>query len=144
MIHVNILTPDETIYKGEATSLTLPTADGEITVLPGHIPLISILAAGTIVLRTGTEEHLYAVSRGVIEVGKDSIRILAQTADPASRLQEEAIEMAKAKAEDLMTNRRHDTEGFAEATALLERELARLKTVRRYRSRALRGTLPPQ
>jgi F0F1-type ATP synthase epsilon subunit len=54
-------------------------------------------------------------------------------------LEEAAIEAAKARAEQLVADRRSDSEGFAEATAILEKELARLKSVRRRRgSRPLR------
>lgn len=134
MLRIDIITPDGTIYQGDADSISLPTPDGEITVLPHHIPLISILAPGTILLKQGGEELLFAVSRGVIEVDGMSIRVLADTADRAEKLEEAAIEKARQAAEKLVYARRHDAEGFAEATAVLERELARLRTVRRHRS----------
>lgn len=133
MLHVDIITPDGTVYQGDADSISLPTPDGEITVLPHHIPLISIVAPGTIMVRRGNEESFFAVSRGVIEVDGLHIRVLADTADRAEKLEEEAIEQAKKNAEKLLTEKRHDVEGFAEATAILERELARLRTVRRHR-----------
>ena len=134
MLHLDLITPDGTVYQGDADAISLPTPDGEITVLPHHIPLISVLAPGTVLVRTGKEERLFAVSRGVIEVDGPSIRVLADTADRAEGLEEAAIEKAKKTAEALVTERRHDTEGFAEATAILERELARLRTVRRHRA----------
>lgn len=138
MLRIDIITPDGTIYEGDADSISLPTPDGEITILPHHIPLISILAPGTIMLRRGSEEFLFAVSRGVIEVDGMSIRVLADTADRAEKLEEAAIEKAKRAAELLLRERRHDAEGFVEATAILERELARLRTIRRHRgSRAV-------
>ncbi len=133
MLRVDIITPDGTVFEGETDSLSLPTPDGEITILPHHIPLISILAPGTITVRRGGREELFAVSSGVIEVDGFSIRVLADTADRAEALEEAEIERAKATAQALMTERRHDVEGFAEATAVLERELARLRTVRRHR-----------
>lgn len=133
MLHVSIIAPDGTVYDGDADSLSLPTPDGEITILPHHIPLISILSPGTVTVRGGGEERLFAVSRGVIEVDGMTIRVLADTADRAEKLEEAAIERAKAEAEKLLSERRHDSEGFAEATAVLEKELARLRTVRRHR-----------
>ncbi len=134
MIHVDIITPDETVYTGDAEAVTLPTPEGEITVMGGHEPIISVLGSGTMVVRSGTDEKLFAVSRGVIEVTGPSIKILADIADRAEGLEEAAIEAAKKRAEDLQSQRRDDSEAFADATALLERELARLKTVRRHRS----------
>src|SRR3989338_2942423 len=131
MIHAHIITPDGSIFDGEVDSLSLPTHDGEITVLPHHIPLISIVVPGTIVLRTGRDEHVFAVSHGVIEVDGKEIRILADTADRAEELQEAAVERAKSAAEKLLAEKRLDVEGFAEASAIMEREMARLSTIRR-------------
>lgn len=134
MLSVDIITPDGTVYKGEADSLSLPTLDGEITILPHHIPLLTILAPGTVTVRTSGREQLFAVSSGVIEVDGITIRVLADTADRAEALEEADIEKARSEAQKLMSEKRHDAEGFAEATALLDRELARLRTVRRHRS----------
>ncbi|MBI1934648.1 hypothetical protein HYS30_03205, partial [Candidatus Peregrinibacteria bacterium] len=52
----------------------------------------------------------------------------------ATELEEEAIRQAKEKAEQLLKEKRADAEEFAEASAMLERELARLKVVRRHRT----------
>src|SRR3989338_9802936 len=122
MLHVDLITPDRPFFGGEADSISLPTPMGEITVLPHHIPLISLVTAGSIMVRKGREEQLFAVSRGVIEVDGTSLRVLVDTADRAEELEEAAIEKAKAAAEKLLTEKRHDAEGFAEATAILERE----------------------
>lgn len=136
MIRFQLITPDRVLYEGDADSVSLPTPQGEITVLPHHIPLISIVSPGSVLVRQGREEHVFAVSRGLVEVDGASLRVLADTADRADELQEEAIEKAKREAQALMTEKRDDVEGFAEATALLERELARLHTIRRHRTRS--------
>jgi F-type H+-transporting ATPase subunit epsilon len=138
MFHLEIITPDETVYEGSAASVTLQTADGEITVLPGHIPLMTTLLPGVAMVRTGEGEEFFALSGGVVEIDTTSVRVLAQTADRAEGLEEAAIEQAKARAEQVVAEKRHDAEGFAEATAILDRELAKLRTVRRHRSRRAR------
>lgn len=130
---LSIITPDRAVYDGDVDAVTVPTSDGEITVLPGHIPLISTLAPGSLIAREGKEAHVFAVARGVVEIEGSSLRVLSEIADPADDLDEKAIEQAKAKAEQLMSDKREDAESFAEATATLERELARLKTIRRHR-----------
>ncbi|TSC79936.1 MAG: F-type H+-transporting ATPase subunit epsilon [Candidatus Peregrinibacteria bacterium Gr01-1014_25] len=134
MLTVSIITPEGTVYTGEADSVTLPTADGEITVLPHHIPLVGIVVPGTILLRKGGEAHFIATSRGVVEVDGKGVSILADSADRADELQEDAIRRAMEDAERLKTEKRNDAEGFAEATAMLDRELARLRTIRRHRT----------
>ncbi len=144
MLHFQLITPDETVYDGNVVSVTLPSADGEITVLEKHIPIISTLMPGSMVVRNEKGEMIFAVSRGVIEVDGGSVRVLSDIADRADSLEEEAVEAAKAKAEKLMTEKSEDAMSFAEATALLDRELARLKTVRRYRARRAYMPTPGQ
>ena len=139
-MRVDLITPDGIAYSAEAESVTLPTADGEITVLRGHVPLVSALAPGTMIVRYKGEEHMFAVARGAVEVSGTSVRVLSDIADRAEALEEAAVEKAKADAEKLLSEKRHDEEGFAEATAILEKELARLRSVRRRPARrSVRG-----
>jgi F-type H+-transporting ATPase subunit epsilon len=136
VLHLEIITPDRTVFEGDCDSVSLPTPQGEITILSHHIPIVSIVSAGTVIVRrSGAEDAVMSISRGVVEVDGSSLRILADTAERAEELEEEAITKAKAEAEKAMREKRHDREGFAEATAILERELARLRVVRRRRAR---------
>ena len=135
MIHAHIITPEETVFEGDIESLTLPTMEGEITVMGGHVPLVAVLVPGTVIARKGKDEWLFACSRGVIEVDGKTVTVLADTADRAEKLEEAAVEAAKSAAEKLASERRSDAEGFADASAVLERELARLQTTRRQKSR---------
>lgn len=134
MLYLELITPDRVVFEGEVDWVSLPTPDGEITVLLHHIPLLSILAPGSVLFRQKEEESLFAVSRGVIEIDGTNVRVLADTADRATELEEEVIRQAKEKAEQLLKEKRADAEEFAEAAAMLERELARLKVVRRHRT----------
>ena len=133
-MHAELITSEGSAFSGEAISVTLPSGAGEITVLDNHIPLLSTVEPGTVIIRTVDDELLFAVARGVVQVGGSNIRILSDIADRADSLEEDTIELAKQRAEDLRTARRGDAEGFAEATATLEREIARLTTIHRMRS----------
>lgn len=134
LLTFKIVTPERVVFETKAKGVVLPTQEGEITVLPHHIPLVSLLAAGVVrVMKEDGPEELLSVSTGVIEVNGMHITILADTADRADELEEEKIAQARDAAKKLMEERRSDAEGFAEATALLERELARMKLVRRTR-----------
>ncbi|MDB4978181.1 MAG: F-type +-transporting ATPase subunit epsilon [Candidatus Peribacteria bacterium] len=135
MFHLEIITPEKVVYEGDVDAVTLPTGDGEIVVLSMHVPLITSVMPGTLIVREQGREHAFAVSRGVIEVDGQRARVLTDIADAANELDEEAIQKAKADAEKLMSEKRLDIEGYTEALAVLNRELARLKTVRRHRSR---------
>lgn len=135
MIQFEIATPERVVYKDTVDSLTLPTREGEITVLPQHIPLVSVLVPGAITVRKGADEQYMAVSGGFIEVQPHNrVVVLADTAELAEELTVEAIEKARAEAQKVLAEKRTaDTESFALAAAALERELARLKVARKRR-----------
>lgn len=129
---LKITTPEGIVYKKEADSVTIPTQTGEITVLPNHIPLVSVLHPGEIIARKNGKEEYLTVSTGFIEVSNNNITLLADTAENVESLVEEQILKAKERAEKLLTEKRHESDvAFAEAAAILEREMTRLKVYRR-------------
>ncbi len=134
-----IATPEREVYRDTVDSVTLPTVDGEITVLARHIPLSTILKPGALVIRKGNEEKPHAVGGGFIEVQGDKLTVLADTAEHIEEIDEaraqEAIERAKKLKEQLRT----DHVEYAGLAAKLERDVARLHVVRRYRHRAHQG-----
>jgi F-type H+-transporting ATPase subunit epsilon len=138
MLHFTLVTPDRTLFKEEATSITLPTANGEITILPKHEELVSSLVPGVAKLTRpdGSVEDI-AVSGGFIQVAADDqITVLADTAERGEELTMDVIQKAKAHAEQLMKQTKFaDDTGYAAAAAALERELARFKTAVRHRAR---------
>lgn len=132
-----IITPERVVLKDEVDQITLPTAEGEITVLPNHIPLIGVLRPGEIVAKKDREEIAMSCSGGFIEVTGDKVLILADTAEKAEELVEVEILKAKERAQKIIEEKQVDAERYADAAASLERELARLKVVRkRSRGRA--------
>lgn len=144
MINFEIATPERIVYKEMVDSLTLPTREGEITVLPNHIPLVSVLVPGAITVRKGKAEQYMAVSGGFIEVQPGNrVVVLADTAERAEELTEVAIEKARTDAQRALSEKRGaDAESFAAAAAALERELARLKVVRKRRHTRSSQTVP--
>ena len=123
------------MYQDTVDSVSLPTPDGEITILPHHIPLVTMLGSGVVRLKKGNEEHYLSCSNGVVKIDKTGVTVLADNADMAEELIEEDIEKAREAAKKAMTMKKQDSAEFAQAVALLERETARLKTVRRHKGR---------
>ncbi|MBI5654672.1 ATP synthase F1 subunit epsilon [Candidatus Uhrbacteria bacterium] len=127
-----LITPERVLYRQEAEKVTLPTANGEITVLPGHIGLVTALVPGIAKLTINGKPEEVAVSGGFIQVGKDSVRVLADTAERGEDLDIGVIEEARKRAEKVMKEAvRLDDNQFAAAVAAMEREMARYKLVRR-------------
>ncbi|MEK9132249.1 MAG: ATP synthase F1 subunit epsilon [Patescibacteria group bacterium] len=132
-IHFKIVTPERVVFEDTIDEVIMPTVNGEIAVLPEHEPLVTLLKAGVLRIKKGATEIPLAVSSGVIEIDGKKIVVLADSAERADELEEEKIEKAKEEAKHIMESKRGDSEGFAQANAALERELARLKVVRKYR-----------
>lgn len=138
-IKFEIVTPEKVVLKQQVLQVTVPTEEGEITVLPEHIPLVSILKPGVLELKKIDKEiELISVSGGFIEVLRDKIVILADTAERAQDLDEELIVTAKAKAEKAKEDAMNkDNFDLSSISARLEVELARESALRKWRK--LRG-----
>jgi F-type H+-transporting ATPase subunit epsilon len=130
-----LTTPERVVEKKEITGITIPTQAGEITVLPGHIPLVSNLQSGMITLHTEHGQEYLAISGGFLEVQPNGrIIILADTAEHAEELDLQKVAEAREQARKFLEEKRDlDEVASAAAVAALERELAREKTVRKYR-----------
>jgi len=134
-IQFEIVTPERVVLKEEITQITLPTKMGEITVLPNHIPLVSALLPGVIhVKKRNGEDEVISISGGFLEVLKDKVVILADTAERAEELDLARAEEAYRRAAELKEKaRRGEKVDFTEVNAAIERELARTKAVKRWR-----------
>ncbi|MEK7545201.1 MAG: ATP synthase F1 subunit epsilon [Patescibacteria group bacterium] len=135
MIPFFLITPEKIVYQDTVDSVSLPTPDGEITILPHHIPLVTMLGSGVMRLKKGNDEHFLSCSNGVVKIDKNGVTVLADNAETADSLIEEDIEKAQLAAKNAMTMKKQDSVDFAQAVAILERETAKLKAVRRHKSR---------
>ena len=93
---LSIITPERILIDSEeVTRVTLPTTDGEITVLSGHAPVITILNPGELVIGNEKETRPLAVSGGFVEITKKSVRILADSAEHVEELDMKRAEEGK-------------------------------------------------
>ncbi len=77
-MHVEIITPDVEIFKGEAELVQLPGIDGSFELLNNHAPLISALSKGKIKVKISGKEQFFEIAGGVIEVHDNKVLILAE------------------------------------------------------------------
>ena len=134
-LHTKLVTPDRVLLDEDLDSLSLPTVEGEITVLPHHAPLVALLVPGIIHLAHASKKiDEIAVSGGFIQVSeKSQITILADTAERGQELDLSTIEEAKKRAQEVMQQAiNKDDASFALAAAALQRELARLRVSRKH------------
>jgi F-type H+-transporting ATPase subunit epsilon len=134
-IKFEIVTPDKAVLEREILQVSIPTTSGEITVLPDHIPLVSVISSGVIEVKLSDNSlEIFAISGGFLEVSQGKVVILADTAERAEELDEERIKAAQERAEKLKEEARNvDDVQFAAVAAKLEKELARLRAVSRWR-----------
>jgi F-type H+-transporting ATPase subunit epsilon len=134
-LQFELTTPERIVLKEEFDAATIPTEEGEITVLPGHVPLVGNLKPGMITVRKGNVESYLAVSGGFVEVQPNSrIIILADTAERAEELDLEKVEAARERAQQALDQKRSaDDVSAAAAVSALERELVRSRVARKHR-----------
>lgn len=136
MLKFKIVTPEKSIYKNEIFQVTIPTMDGEITVLLNHIPLVSVLKAGELKFKDKDGEHQMAVSGGFLEVrGKNEIVILADHAERVDQIDITRAEEARVRAQEQMKNIKNVQDvDFAKLQAVIDRELNRLRVAKKYKN----------
>jgi F-type H+-transporting ATPase subunit epsilon len=77
-MRVEIITPDKELFKGEATSVTVPGVDGSLGFLNNHAPLITVLKAGDVKVKTEAGEQTFTVKGGVVEMMNNTLLVLAE------------------------------------------------------------------
>ena len=135
ILNFKIVTAERVVMSEEATQATIPTAEGEITVLPMHAPLVSVLVPGVIEYKNASGEiQLASVSGGFVEVLNNQVVIMADTAERAEEVDEKRAEEARKKAEEAIKDiKDFDEVSFANISSVIAREMARTKAVQKWK-----------
>ena len=129
-LKVDVVTQEEQIVSEEVDSVTLPTSDGEITILPGHVALTALLQAGDITLRNSGKVRQLIVSPGFVQVADNQVVVLADSAVREEDLNEQKALEAKAAAEQAVKNL-HSRSEIAMTLGTIERTLMEMRALRR-------------
>lgn len=134
-IHVDIVSAEAEIYSGEATMVHAPAELGEVGIAPRHTPLVTRLIPGDVRVKTESgEEELVYVSGGILEVQPYVVTVLSDSATRAHDLDEAAVEEARRKAAERISQQQDDYD-YARARAELAEAAAQLQTIRKLRQR---------
>jgi F-type H+-transporting ATPase subunit epsilon len=131
-IKFKIVVPEKVVFEKEVDQVTIPTETGQITILPNHLPLVSIVRAGELMIKDNGTEEIMAVSGGFLEVKKNEVLVLTQSADRPEEIDETQAQEAKNRAVKLMSELKNKED--VEYTALasrIETELARLRVAKK-------------
>jgi F-type H+-transporting ATPase subunit epsilon len=136
-IQVDIVSAEGEIFSGAATEVFAPASQGDLGIHPRHAPLLTLLKAGEVRVKTPDgAEHFFFVGGGALEVQPHKVTVLADTALRAKDLDEAAAVAAKQRAEEALKDK-GGALSQAEALAELTRTIAQLKMIERLRK--LRG-----
>ncbi len=130
-LHFELVTLDGTKFGEDVYEIILPTPDGEIAILPNHIPLVSLAVPGVIgVRRRATDSdgqmEYFATNGGVIEITDNIVRVLVDEADREDEISEQEAQKALERAQQLLSSAKDKVE-LDKAQSLMDRHTVRLK-----------------
>lgn len=126
---LRIITPDRVFYENDAEMVEFNTTEGEIGVLPGHIPMTVIVKPGILTITEADGPKEAALHAGFAEILPDSVTILAEIAEWPEEIDLERAEAAKQRAEERIRSRTPETD-LARAETALQRAIARITVLR--------------
>lgn len=130
LIHLKIITPKKIVREDEVVSVTVPSSDGEITILPRHANLFSLLAEGIITIKKKDSEDYLAIGGGYVETNGKELHILVSRAYGQDEIDETFSRNAIQNAQKILKETKEEPVR-AEAAAVLRRSLLDMKLLRR-------------
>jgi F-type H+-transporting ATPase subunit epsilon len=125
---LEIVTPERKVYAEEANMIVVKGVAGELGILPNHIPLVTPLKIAPItVKRQGQKDQIIAVNGGFMEVRKDKVVILAESAELPEQIDLDRAKSAKERAEKRLA----EAKAKAHDTNVKRAELALMRAVNR-------------
>jgi F-type H+-transporting ATPase subunit epsilon len=128
---VELITPERSlITESGIDQLVAPSVDGQVTILPRHAPLLTILDPGVVLVRRAGSDEVLAVSGGFLQVHENRVTILADASERSDEVDRERAERARAEAEREISEAQ-DFDSMLEARIRLMRALSRLRAAER-------------
>jgi F-type H+-transporting ATPase subunit epsilon len=131
-LKLEIVTPEGVAYSEQVDMVTLPSIDGQLGVLPHHVPLMTQIVPGEMVARLGGSDTFLAVGEGMVYVSTDRVSILTDMAIAAENIDEAKAEEARQRAAARLREKLSGEE-IASVNGALARSLAQLRVKRRRR-----------
>jgi F-type H+-transporting ATPase subunit epsilon len=132
-LRLEIITPVAIVFSEDVEMVTLPGVEGEIGILPQHVPLMTHMVPGEMVVRKDGHDRFLAVGEGFIEITGSRVAILTDLAIAAENIDEAKAEEARQRAAARLRDKL-SAEEVANVNAALARALAQIRVKRRQRS----------
>lgn len=130
LINLDIATPEKKVFSGKVREITAPGIKGEFGVLPDHAPFSTVLAPGVVeIIYEDGKEELLAVSGGYIEVNRDKVILLVETAQKEDEIDIETIKRRKEEKEKLLKAKDRKDIDYDKIQIELIKEISKLKAI---------------
>jgi F-type H+-transporting ATPase subunit epsilon len=123
---LEIVTPERKVYAEQVNMIVVKGVAGELGILPHHIPLVTPLKVAPVHIKQGTTDEYIAVSGGFMEVGKDKVIILAESAERPGDIDVERAKAAKARAQGRISDKAEHID-FHRAEIALQKAVMRIE-----------------
>jgi F-type H+-transporting ATPase subunit epsilon len=133
-LKLEIVTPDAKAYSEDVEMVTLPGVEGEMGIYPQHVPLLTQIVPGEIIIRKDGQDQSMAIGEGFVEITEKRVAIMADMAILAENIDESKAEEARRRAEARLAEKLTEDES-ALVQASLAQSLAQLKVKRRHGGR---------
>lgn len=131
-LRLEIVTAEGTVFADDVNEVVAWGIEGQLGILPHHVPLMTMLQPGDLLIKKDNEEHYLAISGGFLEVRPDKVIILADACERAEEIDIERAEAARRRADEILKTRPPEVDTAA-AEAALRRSLARIKAAEKRR-----------
>ncbi len=121
---LEIVTPEARVYSDTVDNVVIPTVEGEIGVLPGHLPLLSQVSDGELRVTKGSSTEALVVGDGFVQVQSDKVSVLAEHAIKENKIDESTVETAMQRAQEALNE--------AKNSKIDPAEIERLESVVRF------------
>lgn len=133
--HLDIVSAEQEIFSGVVEMVVATGELGEIGIVPGHAPLLTVLKPGEIrVTLPGGEQEVYYVSGGMLEIQPYYVTVLADSVERAEELDEAEALAAKTRAEEAIASKNADLD-YSKAAAELARAVAQIRAIQKIRKK---------
>jgi F-type H+-transporting ATPase subunit epsilon len=132
-LQLDIVTPEKRVFSEQVDAVTLPGSEGELGILPNHIPLVTALKPGELTYsRSGKSDH-FAVGTGFVEVTGQRVSVLTDMAMGEAEIDEKSVEEALKRAQERLESMKHDqgSEEVALVMASIQKSMAQLHVKRK-------------
>lgn len=128
---VEIVTPEKRVLQTTADEVIVPGGDGLFGVRPGHTPVLSLVEPGALTVKEGASQQLWFVAGGFVQVSNDTVRVLADQAEPAANIDLDAAKRRLEEAQVRLKGLTAEDARYQLESATVKRETARMTLARR-------------